>query len=281
MYPGSRPSPEISAETAQAVRSVYNLQHVYVRIGDELPSVQETINVSALDSTSLSDADAVFRLALVTAFQYAEDLPDSSAAIASTKRLDWKYALHLPIRHPGVSPKSLCMFRRNLYPQHRGLEEYSRFLNRLHTLGLFTRPLSNGAPDPAETLITVCMITRLQNLKLRMKAAMSAIIVEASDWMRTNALPYWYRRYSTSALSYPTHPSTAALTEEALVVGGDIARLLSMVPGINEIGLESQAEILGLKKVWEDEFAVNGNTIQWRVPGCASCVCNHLGDLDR
>ncbi len=76
MCPGTRPLPAIPTETAQAVRSVYNLQHVYVRIGDELGSVQAATNLPMLDSTSRLDEDTLFRLALVTAFQYAEDMTE-------------------------------------------------------------------------------------------------------------------------------------------------------------------------------------------------------------
>ena len=36
-------------------------------------------------------------LALVTLFQFLEDLPDREAARAVVVRLDWKYALHLPL----------------------------------------------------------------------------------------------------------------------------------------------------------------------------------------
>jgi Transposase domain (DUF772) len=36
-------------------------------------------------------------LALVTIFQFLEDLPDREAARAVAVRLDWKYALHLPL----------------------------------------------------------------------------------------------------------------------------------------------------------------------------------------
>src|SRR4030042_6671078 len=40
-------------------------------------------------------------LALVTAFQFLEDLPDRAAANAVRLRLDWKYALHLPLDYAG------------------------------------------------------------------------------------------------------------------------------------------------------------------------------------
>ncbi len=73
----------------------------------------------------------------------------------------------------------------------------------------------------------------------------------------------------------------AALAEEAQIVGGDIARLLNMLPPVEKLDLDSRNEIQELKKVWEDEFSIDGNTIQWRVPGCASCICSHLGEFDR
>jgi L-ribulose-5-phosphate 3-epimerase UlaE len=42
-----------------------------------------------------------FRLALVTIFQFMENLTDRQAADAVRSRLDWKYALSLELTDPG------------------------------------------------------------------------------------------------------------------------------------------------------------------------------------
>ncbi len=59
-------------------------------------------------------AEAPWRLALVTLFQFAEGLPDRQAAEAVRGRIDWKYALALPLTDPGFDSTVLSEFRSRL-----------------------------------------------------------------------------------------------------------------------------------------------------------------------
>jgi transposase len=61
-----------------------------------------------LDSTTCSiklviksQAEAPWRLALVTVMQYMEGLSDRQAAEAVRERIDWKYTLGLELTDPG------------------------------------------------------------------------------------------------------------------------------------------------------------------------------------
>ena len=53
-------------------------------------------------------------LALVTVFQFIEKLPDRQAAEMLRMRLDWKYALHLPLEYEGFNFSVLSEFRDRL-----------------------------------------------------------------------------------------------------------------------------------------------------------------------
>ncbi len=53
-------------------------------------------------------------LALVTVFQFIEKLPDRQAAEMLRMRLDWKYALHLPLEYEGFNYSVLSEFRDRL-----------------------------------------------------------------------------------------------------------------------------------------------------------------------
>jgi transposase len=50
-------------------------------------------------------------LAFVTIFQFLEKLSDRAAANALRVRLDWKYALHLPLNYAGFKFSVLSEFR--------------------------------------------------------------------------------------------------------------------------------------------------------------------------
>jgi transposase len=53
-------------------------------------------------------------LSLVTVFQFLEDIPDRVASQYVKTRLDWKYALHIPLDDPGFHYSDLCNFRKRL-----------------------------------------------------------------------------------------------------------------------------------------------------------------------
>src|ERR1051325_45054 len=55
-----------------------------------------------------------WRLALITMFQFVEDLSDRQAADAVRARIDWKYALGLDLDNPGFDHTVLSEFRGRL-----------------------------------------------------------------------------------------------------------------------------------------------------------------------
>ncbi|HEX6450385.1 MAG TPA: transposase [Trebonia sp.] len=75
-------------------------------------------------------------LAMVTVLQSAEDLTDREAAGAVATRLDWKYALGLPLDDPGFDHTVLSEFRTRV--TEHGLEEAAldALLARLTACGL-------------------------------------------------------------------------------------------------------------------------------------------------
>ena len=53
-------------------------------------------------------------LAFLTVFQFMEKLPDRQTAKSLRMRLDWKYALHLPLEYEGFDFSVLSEFRDRL-----------------------------------------------------------------------------------------------------------------------------------------------------------------------
>ena len=94
-------------DTADAARSIFNIENVYLSIGDQIDQLFSDLNLSELDSSGGKQADSLCMLAMVTIFQYAEKMPDRQAAEALRRRTDWKYALHLSLVTPGFDPDSL------------------------------------------------------------------------------------------------------------------------------------------------------------------------------
>lgn len=268
------PGQGVPAETATAARKIYNIQHIYLRIGDELEAILAGVDLGQLDPSASLNSEAVYRLALVTAFQYAELLPDPLAEQATTRRMDWKYALRLPIQHPGVAEAALCQFRQNLFSFSNSAKEYSRLLAALGQCGLFAKSASQSL-GAAQVLTTVCKITRLYWLNQGMRDALSALAAIAPEWLSEVALPHWYEHYK------PGHKGAAQFQamfsdplQEANTLGADASRLLNALRQQKSFETAHLEEINQLSRLVEKQYLPNNGSVHWRMPGCLGCSRN-------
>ena len=92
--------PTVPEETVRIARASFPKGSRYMRLRDELGAVFEDSRFAGLFPRRGRPAEAPWRLALVTLFQFAEGLPDRQAAEAVRGRIDWKYALALPLAVP-------------------------------------------------------------------------------------------------------------------------------------------------------------------------------------
>ncbi len=69
---------------------VFNLEQAYLFIGEHYEKIRAALHPALLDPTASVDEDTVFRLGLITAFQYAENLDDWTTAQATSQRSDWR-----------------------------------------------------------------------------------------------------------------------------------------------------------------------------------------------
>lgn len=266
----SRSFPRIPVETALEARKVYNIQHVYLRIGDQLEEILRSVDLGLLDPSSSLSPEMVFRLALVTAFQFAESLPDPAASEATRKRMDWKYAIYLPIRHPGISANALCEFRKNLLSSPKGQEELSRLANLLARFGLYAKS-AHRKRNPAEALPAVCRITRLYRISEAMKSALSVLGSIAPDWLLANSLPYWYQRYGHHSRVLYLSAEWTKQEEIVQAIGVDGAYLLKAISDADLTVLKDLPEILSLKKIWQEQFCTAEEKVVWKKEVCVGC----------
>ena len=274
-----KPVPDIPTETFVSARKVYNAQHIYLRIGDQLENILVKVDLSLLNPCPDEANDTALRLALITAFQYAELLSDQAASEATLRRMDWKYALYLPLQHPGISTFALCEFRHNLFARPLALREFSRLLAQLGDMGLYTR-IEKVSLEPIKTISSICQITRLSRLNQAMKTALSVLVAVDPDWLRANARPHWYERYKTGRLAAPIQSGLPSAVDEANQLGVDMYQLLHALQQSNAPHLNNLIEIRYLAQLWEEQYQKNGTEITWQLPGCADCTCNHLGEFN-
>src|SRR4051812_7509057 len=92
---------EMPADIAAVGGAVLGERDPYRVIGEQLATLVRDEQFAELYQSTGRAAMSPSMLTLVTIFQFLEDLPDREAARAVAVRLDWKYALHLPVGYRG------------------------------------------------------------------------------------------------------------------------------------------------------------------------------------
>ena len=113
---GLHPEPigEVPAETARVARAAFPKGTAVTRLRDEFSALFEDEDFRKLYPARGQPGLAPWRLALVTVFQFLEQLSDRQAADAVRSRIDWRYALGLELTDPGFHFSVLTEFRARL-----------------------------------------------------------------------------------------------------------------------------------------------------------------------
>jgi len=105
---------KMPADTAELGRKLLKEDDPYRVIGDRLSDIVRDEDFATMYAETGRDAVWPSLLAMVTLFQFQEDIPDREAAEMVVKRLDWKYALHLSLDYAGFHFTDLHNFRERL-----------------------------------------------------------------------------------------------------------------------------------------------------------------------
>ena len=107
MYSPKEQFPGLPAATILASKKIY-IAPFNRAIGDQMDVILRGMDFSGLKFFEEKSNSSLLLLALVTVIQYVEYLPDTQTAQATGARMDWKYALHLPVYFPGLEPEILA-----------------------------------------------------------------------------------------------------------------------------------------------------------------------------
>lgn len=127
--------PPLPDETAHLAAVAFEEGNPYRAIGDHLDELFDEIDLSGLYDPSETTVPPSL-LAMVTIFQFVEGLSDLEAVAAVRSRVDWKYALHLPLDFGGFDELALSEFRQRVAYQKRGQAAIKRLLGGVRALGL-------------------------------------------------------------------------------------------------------------------------------------------------
>ena len=104
----------IPEQTAQVAQAAFPKPTPAMRMRDSFGTLFFNSDFAHLYHPEGAPAFSPARLALICIFQFAEGLSDSQAAQAVGARIDWKYALALPLEAPPFDSSTLVDFRSRL-----------------------------------------------------------------------------------------------------------------------------------------------------------------------
>lgn len=249
----SWPMGQVPGDTARAASSAGDSDARLLAIGDELIAAARDLDLSGLHGIA-SDTGGV-RLGMVTLLQYDRGLSDAQAVEATRTRPDWKYALHLPLEHPGLMSDDLADFRARLQRSASGRQALNALQERLARYGV-CESASACRDMAAQVIVSVEALNALHNATNVMRMALEALAALYGDWLRTISLSHWYGRYTVQpAEGAPlAREGAPAAREEALhalaSAAEDIAHLLRAVESDRTHDLAALPEVAALR-AWQ------------------------------
>lgn len=261
--------PPIPSDTAKVARAVLDGNNFYLAIGNQVDRLFSGLVQKSPTQSNQAPVKTPALLYLITIFQFYETLSDDLAVEALRKRVDWKYAMHLPLNYPGMEACSLCEFRQWLLVDPTGRLNLTALISRLSEgMNFSAKQCSNLETD--QIIMQVCLLTRLARIWETFHKSIEALAAHQPDWLRNVSLPHWYVRYSHQWRNLNLTGKPRDQETFAQSIGVDGFYLLNAISEANAVKLAGLPEVLALKQVWREQYEYVGGKIIWRGV-CESC----------
>jgi IS5 family transposase len=201
----------------------------------------------------------------VTLLPCAERLSDRQAADAVRRRIDWTYVLGLELSDPGFDPTILSEFRGRLVGHQATGRLFALVLARLQALGVI-RARGRQRSDATHVLGAIRAINRLELVGEAMRAALNALAVAATEWLRGHAQPEWVTRDGPRFAHARLPESSTKQQALAEAVGADGSALLHAVyRAETPPSLRTVPAVDILRQIWvHNDLAREDGGVTWR-----------------
>lgn len=242
---------EIPADTAELGHKLLEADSVYRLVGDQLAELIRDADFADLYSSIGGPALSPVIMSLVLVFQMLEKLPDRLAAAAVRLRIDWKYALHLPLDWAGFHFTNLSHFRQRLLEHKAEYRVFDQLLQKLVELG-YVRRRGKQRTDSMSVLGLVAKLSRLELVWETLRVVLEALQKQDQAWLERVLPEVFLQQYLVKRQDYNlTEQEIAAELRQA---GADGVWLLGQLENAPEL-LQTLAEVQTLRTVWEQQFA--------------------------
>jgi transposase len=281
-----RPEPigPIPDETSRVARAAFPTGNPHMRMRDELQALVEDHELAHLFPKRGQPAERPWRLALVTIFQFVEDLSDRQAADALRARIDWKYALGLELENPGFDHTVLSEFRGRLVQSGAERLLLDVLLKRFRQRGLL-KPKGRQRTDSSHVLAAVRALNRVELVRETLRHTLEVLAITVPDWLQRRAQTEWVERYAGRSDEWRLPKGKQEQDELVNAIGNDGQMLLAAVCAANAPEwLKSVPAVEVLRRVWVQNYVPTETGVRWRtsedgLPKASQFVSSPL-DLD-
>lgn len=256
--------PEIPEETRRVAQAAFPKGNRWLCLRDEIGPLYADQEFADLFPQVGQPAAAPWRLALVLVMQYAEGLSDEQTENALRSRIDWKYALSLPLDDPGLDASVFSEFRNRLLSG--GAE--TRLLDKLLNLcreRQWLKERGRQRTDSTHVLAASRQLNRLENVGQTLRQALNVLATVAPEWLLAQAPPEWVERYKDRMDDYRLPKSESARLALAETIGRDGERLLAAIDQASAPDyLRALPTIKTLRQVWIQQYFPSPKGLVWR-----------------
>jgi len=165
-----------------------------MQVRDTLGTVYTDEAFADLFPTYGQPACALWRLALVTVFQFMEHLTNRQAADAVRDRLAWKYALSLELIDTGFDHTVLSEFRARLVAGNAEQRLLDLLLQRCREGG-WLKAGGRQRTDSTHVLAKIRALNRTLCVAQTMVYALNVLAEVAPEWILAHVPAEWVERY--------------------------------------------------------------------------------------
>jgi transposase len=243
---------EMPEETGRVGKILLKENDPYRLIGDQLFEKWEEEEFADLYSHEGKPGYSPVILAFVSVFQFMERLADRQAAQALRMRLDWKYALHLPLEDEGFDFSVLSEFRDRLIEGKAEKRVFEKLVEQIRAMGL-VKERGKQRSDSIAMLVKVRRLSRIEMVVETLRLAVVALVEANREWCEEVIPPSWEEKYGERFVRQ--RYSEQEWKEYETNIGNDGAWLLKRLrDGGAPAELQELPEVQVLSTVWAQQF---------------------------
>jgi transposase len=235
-----------------------------IHLRDALGTIYEDDDFADLFPKRGRGAHAPWRLALITVLQAGENLSDAQAVMMMQTRLDWKYALSLPLDDEGFDVSLLSDFRQRLvdgHAQERLLEPLLRLCRERGWLG-------KGGKQRIDSTMVLGQVRGLNSLETvgeTLRVALNTWAEDEPEWLVGVVSVDWFDRY-VHRFELQRFPKGKEKRDALLKQVGEDAHHLLMAASSEQapeaIKTSEWREVL--QQVWDQHYEKGEHGVHWR-----------------